>query len=52
MPEVQVDKATGKSFASKAALHALLLTEYPDACWLRCSESCFSAQSLCRYKTL
>jgi len=52
MPEVCVDKTIGKSFASKAALHALLLTEYPDACWLRCSEPCFRAQSLCTYKTL
>lgn len=46
MPDILVEKTTGKTFVSKAVWYALLLTEYYDACWLHFSESCCSIQSL------
>lgn len=48
MPKILVEKTTGKSLVSKAVMYALLLTKYYDACWLCCSESCFSIQSFLR----
>jgi len=48
MPKILVEKTTGKSFVSKAVLYDLLQTKHYGACWLHCSESCFSIQSLLR----
>lgn len=44
--KILVEKTSGKSLVSKAVLYILFLTKCSDACWLHCSESCFSTRHL------